>query len=1209
MLKEILRFEFDYRKRRAATYIYFAITFLFCFLGVTSKFISFGGVQGGQVLPNAPATLAQITIVMTFVVLGFVSSAVMGVAVLRDFEHRTESLMFSTPISKFDYLFGRFFGSFAVLVFISSGLWLGLMTGFAIGRHLPWDPSWEEKALAPFNAWHYFQPWLFFGVTNLFIQSALFFAAGTLSRKTIVLYLQAIVLLVLYEVSDTLLADVENKTLASMLDPFAVRAFDIHTQYWTPAEKNSRLADFSGVLLWNRLLWMGIAVGVLAFTYWKFSFNVVTGKRRGKKAVAEKPSEAVQPVAIPQVKQQLGGKAQLSQLWTQAVFYAKMTVREIPFVGIVLIGIINLIVSSFYFGEMYGTNSYPITGNVLGFLTGNFGLFFFIIIVFYSGELIWKERSANINLIVDAMPVRDWTSLAAKFFGLVLIYVGLLLLLILMGVLIQAANGYFRFELPLYFQTLFTETLFFMVAFTVLAFFVQVVANNKFLGYGLMIVLFIVVSSLGSMGIENPLARFNSGSLPDYSDMNRYGHYLTPFAWYKVYWFAFIALLFVLAVVSSVRGADAVLKSRLQVGKRRLTRPVLLWAVASLLLFGTTGFYIYRNTNIINEFVATEDGEKRQLAYEQTLKKYQWVPKPRIVDVNLKVDIFPETRDFTGEGYYWLKNKTDRPMREIHIQENVQDKVKTEYLTFAGGAKVKEAFKNFGYTIYQLDKPLQPGDSVKMSFKVRFETKGFVASNDNTNIVQNGTFFNNGYFPALGYMEGGEIGDDDTRRKYKLKPKERMMEQNDPRGLAQSLFGDNADYIRFEIVVSTSENQIAIAPGYLQKQWQAEGRRYYHYKMDVPMVNFYSIVSADYQVLRDKWKDVNLEIYYQKGHEFNTQDMMASMKASLAYFSENFAPFQYRQMRIMEFPRYSSFAQSFANTVPFSEGIGFIMRIANPDKDLNVPYYVTAHEVAHQWWGHQVPEANVKGNAMLSETQAQYSALMVMKKKYSPELMQKFLKYELDSYLRGRSSETKKEQPLALVEGQGYIHYRKGSLVMFALQDYIGEDKVNLALRNFLADWQYPGPDSKQKRYPTSRDLLGYFKAQTPDSLQYLITDMFETITLFENKAQQVTYAKKSDKAYEVTVSVMSEKFKADSAGNETNVSVSDWIDIGVYGKDTKGKDKLLYLKKHKITAKESKFVITVPEPPTKAGIDPINKLIDRHPDDNVKSAESGASV
>jgi ABC-2 type transport system permease protein len=150
--------------------------------------------------------------------------------------------------------------------------------------------------------------------------------------------------------------------------------------------------------------------------------------------------------------------------------------------------------------------------------------------------------------------------------------------------------------------------------------------------------------------------------------------------------------------------------------------------------------------------------------------------------------------------------------------------------------------------------------------------------------------------------------------------------------------------------------------------------------------------------------------------------LMKGMKESLSYFSKNFSPYQYRQLRIMEFPRYRSFAQSFPNTVPFSEDMGFIMDIG--EDDIDFPFYVTAHEVGHQWWAHQVTEANVKGNAMLSETMAQYSALMVMKKTYPTEMMQKFLKFEMNSYLRGRSREQKKEQPLEFVERQGYIHYR-----------------------------------------------------------------------------------------------------------------------------------------------------------------------------------------
>src|SRR5690606_41245348 len=65
---------------------------------------------------------------------------------------------------------------------------------------------------------------------------------------------------------------------------------------------------------------------------------------------------------------------------------------------------------------------------------------------------------------------------------------------------------------------------------------------------------------------------------------------------------------------------------------------------------------------------------------------------------------------------------------------------------------------------------------------------------------------------------------------------------------------NEADWITFETTVSTDGDQIAIAPCYLQKQWQENGRNYFHYKMDQKMLNFYAFNSARYVVKREKWR-------------------------------------------------------------------------------------------------------------------------------------------------------------------------------------------------------------------------------------------------------------------------------------------------------------------------------------------------------------------
>jgi aminopeptidase N len=365
--------------------------------------------------------------------------------------------------------------------------------------------------------------------------------------------------------------------------------------------------------------------------------------------------------------------------------------------------------------------------------------------------------------------------------------------------------------------------------------------------------------------------------------------------------------------------------------------------------------------------------------------------------------------------------------------------------------------------------------------------------------------------------------------------------------------------------------------------------------MDVPILDFYSFLSARYAVKRDAWKgpqgDVPIEIYYQPGHEYDLDAMIAGVKDSLDYDTRNFSPYQHKQVRILEFPRYAAFAQSFPNTIPFSEAIGFIAKVNPKDpKDIDYPYYVTAHEIAHQWWAHQVIGAYAQGATLMSETLAQYSALMAMKHKYGDAKMARFLRYELDMYLVGRATERKREQPLYRNENQQYIHYRKGSLAMYALQDAIGEERVNQALASFVKKWAFKGPP-----YPLSTDLLAEFRAVTPPEYQGLLTDLFEKITLYENRAISASAKALPNGHYEVTLKVSARKLYSDENGAPTEAPMNELVDIGVY--DAAGE--ALYLKKHPVKSGESTYTIEVAGKPAKAGIDPVVKLVDRRWEDN----------
>ncbi|HSP33664.1 MAG TPA: M1 family aminopeptidase, partial [Thermoanaerobaculia bacterium] len=446
-------------------------------------------------------------------------------------------------------------------------------------------------------------------------------------------------------------------------------------------------------------------------------------------------------------------------------------------------------------------------------------------------------------------------------------------------------------------------------------------------------------------------------------------------------------------------------------------------------------------------------------------------------------------------------------------------------------------------------------------------------------------------------LSQGELQDRNKRTKYGLPPVQRYPKIDDPVARNVNQLTGESDWMNLDTTVSTSPDQIAIAPGYLQREWTANGRRYFRYKTTSPILGFWSYLSARYQVKRDRWRDVAIEVYYDAKHPYNVLRMVDGIKRSLDYYSANFSPYQHKQVRILEFPRYARFAQSFPNTIPFSESIGFVADLRDKNA-LDYVFYVTAHEVAHQWWAHQVIGAQVQGTTMITETMAQYSALMVMEKEYGREKMQKFLKHEMNAYLQGRGGELVAEMPLELVENQPYIHYRKGSLVMYALRDSIGEENVDAALRRVIARWAFHGPP-----YVRSVEMVNEFRASTPPERQPIIRDLFETITLYDNKTTEATSTKLPDGSYRVKFTVSATKFRADGQGNEKPVPLDDWIDVGVLaaGPTRKADDKVLVLEKRHITQPSGTFEFVVKEKPSKAGIDPLNKLIDRNPDDNTK--------
>lgn len=1214
MFKEIFIFELKQWFKRPAIYIYWFIFFSITLLiGAAIGGLFSGTVNDTNTFMNSTSMIAGVfTSFNSDFLLGFITIiimvAVISTAVYKDFQHNTHALFFTKPISKFGYLMGRFLANYFIAIIIMSGAVFGYLTASAL---IPKD----NPSIGPIHLINYFEPFFLFTVPNTLLIGSIFFSLVTFTRNITAGYVSSLVLIVLLGVARSITSDIDNKTLAAMLEPFGGKALDVLTEYWTPEDQNTKLIPISGVILWNRLLWLGISILITALTFINFKFSQFTSPvalfKRKKNEISGLASKPLMSIAdIPYAEQSFTTKFQLFQLRFLAKFELMKMVKSVFFPIILALAILFTVISSQVSGLIYGTETYPVTYQMLQFGGANFQLFMMILLVFYSGMVVWREKDSRVDEFVGTTPIKSWVLFSSKYLALMGLMLIMLFATMLTCICIQAYFGYTKFEVDLYLKDLFGFKLISMAIICAMAVSVQVFVNNKFVGFFVVVLIMLGLPLLyNSLEWQNPLIKFNSsGSILQYSDMNGYGHTVGQFFIYKAYWIGFILMTASIAIAMWQRGKEKNYKARLQGARSNFTKTHKAVFSLGMILFIGFGSFIYYNIKILNKYTTRKEEEVKTAEFEKKYKKYEKELQPRVVESSLKVDIFPHDLRFTVKGYYYLKNKHKQTINNIFL--NLYTVVDIKQMEFSVPTTKFIDDKENSFYGYKLTRPLQPGDSIKLDFELSAYEKGFSTS-QNTAVVYNGSFFNSGALPYIGYNSNGELDDNATRKKYSLAPKPRMASINDSAARMNTYISKDADWIRFEVIVSTEEGQTAIAPGYLLKDWKENGRHVFHYKMKAPILNFYSFLSAKYQLKSNKWRDtknnqdINIEIFYHKGHEYNVDKMISAIQKSLNYFTKNFSPYQHKQVRILEFPRYGTFAQSFPNTIPFSEGIGFIAKVNEKDPlSIDYPFYVTAHEVAHQWWAHQVIGGEVQGCTVMSETMAQYSALMVMEKEYGPKAMKKFLKYEMDKYLQGRSGEAKKEVPLYLCENQQYIHYNKGSVVMYALKDYIGEDSLNHALSRYIKKVAFQEPP-----YTTSIEFLNEIKKSTPDSLQQVVIDLFEKITLFENNLKTLSSAKQANGKYKVDLLVQAKKFQSDSVGRQKEIAINDWIDIGVFKtveKDGKKEEKVLWMKKVKITKTEQKIEIFVDEEPESAGIDPYNKLIDRNPDDNTRKFKGG---
>ncbi|MBD2700792.1 hypothetical protein IC229_09095 [Spirosoma sp. BT702] len=1194
--REIFQFELRYQLRHFSTWIYVAIPPLFVLL--LTKIVN-PADYGANV--NATFFIVSGTVFAGLVWL-LSAGAIAGNSASRDFQTGLHPLMYAAPISKLDYLGGRFIAAFVLNTLIQ----LTIPVFFLVSIYVL---GIQQGTLGPFQPEAYLTTFFYLAFTNTFVVTACQFSVAVQERRAIGAYIGSILVfpIISHIIGLSVAESSGNRDLWRLIDLSGINLIpDIESLL--PVEKNTRLLGLEGLFLWNRLLWFGVALGLLVYTYSRFRFShpvestfwsrIKRRRRTHKTAISEPGLAGRTTITVPQINLDFGCATYVAQIRTIAGSSFRMIAKSR--FGLTVMAFFALQRVLFAQGNLrlLGVPQIPTTANMLSVLTaslsdvGNALTIIPMLIVFYAGELVWRAREARVNRISDTFPVSEWAHFLGKFLGLGLIILIWLFFLLMAGMFTQLYEGYTHFEFDVYLKALFGFQLTDYLLFALLALAVHVVVNQKYLGHLVVLIVYVSIAFASRIGIEHNLFIYAGDPGWSYTDMRGFAPNVVPWLWFKLYWAGWALLLAVVARLLWVRSMLEGFGRRVGLLCHRFTRQTAITTGVATGVTLLSGAYIFYNTNVVNNYNAASDVAEHYAHYEQNYKKYNDIPQPRLTETRLSVELYPSQRKADLRSTYKLVNHSNVSIDSIHLTTKLG--VETGAVTFDRPTSRVLADNELSYHIYKLAKPLQPGDSLQLNFEVHYHAKGFRNKGVATSVIPNGTYFvNHDWMPEIGYQPSLELRPMIQRKKYGLSP--RIIPS--PFNTASKAILDGQELVNFEAIIGTEQDQTAVAPGALLKKWTKDGRNYFQYATSAPTRNTYSFFSADYVVRERTWVDssaspkrgIAIKIYHHSSHTENIDRVERSILASLKYYTTKFGPYPYNHLTIVERSGAGALNAE-PTTIDYGENFTLSNFKAHPNA-LDIVYFGMAHEVSHQWWGAaQLTPAPVQGEILLAETLANYSGLNVLEENYGDEQVQKLRSLWRDSYEVPRE----RASPPLLLANNSFLGYRKGPLALYALTRYIGKERVNDALRQLLAKH-----GSGQPPLPTSLNLYQELKAVTPDSLHNLLKDYFEKNTYWQLKTEEVTTQQLDKNSWQVTLKLDARKVIVNGSGTEKSLPMNDWIEIGIFAPNDSSKP--LHLQKHRIQSGSQTITVNVAEKPNRAGIDPNYLLFDLDPDDNTR--------
>lgn len=1101
--------------RRLTTWIFAAVfvgIVLLLYLGP----LRFGGMtaSGVKLATNADFTIAAVLAAFSFMLMHF-TATLTGDPVVQDARLGTAPLIASTPVGARTYLLGRFLGGYASLL----AIYAVFLVALALGQLLPQS---GEKLTLDFRLWPYLKFALLFVLVPTFFVGALSFAVGTLTGSMKTVYVAVTGLLVSwFLVVDSLgeehlrwLAYVEPSGQAWLLEKIAKDRGN------TFLNEHAITPDLG--LLLNRGVLVLCGLAALAWTVRRWRGNELdvefagevgpTSVERLKAWLRGRPAALTDAYAVwsgearvPLVEPAPRG---LRTWWAQILgSFASETrlllAERSLWIMVPMIMLLAGVDSISHVGP-FNVAVYPVSSEFAQQMVPVLLILLSGTSIFYTGEVFHRDDENGVRPILYASPIANSALLLAKFGAMLLVSLGMVLLTILTALASQAVQWYLidgRLYLDLvpYGPVLAQVLLPAVVVLCAVSLSVNVLTRGRYLAYFANILL---AAGYVWLLIEGERALyFNPFALGHwvYSDLLGLQPFAERLAWHRAYWGCVALALLALSAWFLQRG---------QGGRRQYVSRAALAArpygplVAALGTAGAVfcGLQIQARGNVAG---TQEEREQAALELERT-----WAPRmhdPRLaytrVDVDVELDV--ERRRVDVRGTLDLENPYEVPLQLAVFRADGLFELRRFELDGARGVPRRDG----DLLAIELERPLPPGGRTRL----RLDWGGPIGPGwaadggpQNTFVHRDAvflSFFAGHLVPLPGVDASLFVLDRERRAELGLEPFEPLRDP--PRGAwAGTAFGSDLPF-QLEARIRAPARLDVLCGGELVERSERGELALSTFRTREPVASF-AILAAQYEQ-RSVGDD---QIHHYAAHAYNLDTIQTALADAREVFARRFGPYPHGLLRIAEFPRLAGFAQSYPTLMPYSEAIGFLTHHADDPRHVDATYFVTAHEVAHQWWGYLESPAARPGAQVLSESLAEYSALLLIDERRGERERLVFLQQEEDAYLRRREADT--EVPLARLQLEGdELWYHKGALVLYMLERRIGREALCAALSRLVADFRQDVDAAGGGRggHPGLDDLRERLRAARPEvDLEPFFADWLDAVVLpdltFDGPAQ-----------------------------------------------------------------------------------------------------------